>query len=380
MAEKTLAGSARWACAYFFAINGLVHGSLMARIPALKMQAGLDEGTLGQALLCLGLGALTAFPLTGILQRWLGSRRIVIGGGLLLLFAFPLVGLAYQWLSFALAMYLIGLASGAMDVAVNTQSVEVERALRRPTLSLLHGMYSLGGLVGALGAAALVALSPVWHFILLAVIALIFLLPGGKRLLPDEHMPARTHKGSGLRLPPMAVVGLGLMALCSFVSEGAIADWSALLLHDVKNASEGLSALGYAAFSATMVFGRLFGDRLRVRFQDHSLVRALGGLATLGMVVALLAPDAIISIIGFALAGLGLSIIVPILFSAAGNRPGIDPGVGVAAVATLGYGGLLMGPPLIGLLAQAVGLKLALLSIVALCAALCLRAGIVRRG
>ncbi|MEX6785582.1 MFS transporter, partial [Pseudomonas aeruginosa] len=173
--------------------------------------------------------------------------------------------------------------------------------------------------------------------------------------------------------------GLGLLILCAFVSEGGVADWSALFLHSVLDASERVAALGFAAFSAAMVVGRLFGDRLRGRIDDAPLLRGLGSLATLGMLVALFSPWPALSIAGFGVVGLGLSVMVPIVISAAGNQPGIDPVIGVAAVSTVGYGGLLMGPPLIGLLAHEIGLRWALLVLVGLCLLLALRADLVRR-
>ncbi|MBU3059063.1 MFS transporter [Pseudomonas indica] len=379
MTSISPAHMARWACAYCFAVNGLLHGSAMARIPALKAQAALDERALGQALLGLGFGALLAFPLTGVLVRRLGARMILSVSCLVLLLLFPLLGLVGNAWHLAAMLFLIGMASGALDVAVNTQAVEVERLLGRPCLSGMHGMYSLGGLVGALGAAALASWPPFWHFSLIAVPGLLALPWSRKRFLPDPPPKPVESKAPLLVLPPLPVLGLGLLALCSFVSEGAIADWSALLLHDVFASSERVAALGFAAFSATMVFGRLFGDRLRVLFADVSLLRGLSILATAGMLLALFGPSAPWAIIGFALAGLGLSVIVPIVFSAAGNRPGVDTSVGVAAVATLGYGGLLLGPPLIGLLAHYIGLRLALLSVVGLCVFLILGSPWVKR-
>lgn len=380
MTEQTRANAARWACGYCFAMGGMVHGSVMGRVPALKSMTGVDEQQLGQALLGAGFGALLAFAFAGALVRRYGSRAITVISGLALMATFPLLGLAQDVWVLAAGFLAVGLTFATMDVAMNTQAVEVERRLGRPCISSLHGMYSLGGLVGAVGAAAFADLAPIWHFSLLALIA-VAILPFFARNLfegrpePMEEAPARR----GWRLPPPALIGLGLLTLCAFVSEGAVADWGALLLHQVQGASERLAALGFAAFSATMVLGRLFGDRLRVRFADEALVRNLALLAIAGMLLALFSPWVAGAIAGFALVGAGLSVVVPILIGAAGNRPGIEPSRGVAAVASFGYGGLLLGPPLIGFLAEHVGLRLSLLVVVGLCAGLVLKASLVRR-
>lgn len=377
MDDKVRARAARWACAFCFAVGGLIHGSVMGRIPALKQLTGVDEQGLGQALLGAGLGALLAFTFSGALVRRYGSRWVTVASAVALLLAFPVLGVCRQGWELALGFLLIGLTFATLDVAMNTQAVEVERLLARPCLSSLHGMYSLGGLLGALGAAALAGLPPFWHFSLFATLGLLALPLFGRHLLAERPQPQEPRRGR--RLPPAALVGLGLLTLCAFVAEGAVADWSALLLHSSMAASERVAALGFAAFSATMVLGRLFGDRLRLRFADVALVRALGLLAIAGMLLALFGGSVWISVAGFALVGLGLSVVVPILIGAAGNRPDIEPSSGVAAVASFGYGGLLLGPPLIGLLAEHVGLRLALLVVVGLCAGLVLQAQLVRR-
>ncbi len=381
MDDRKRARAARWACAFCFGAGGLVHGSAMGRIPALKNLAGVDEQGLGQALLGAGLGALLAFSFAGSLVRRLGSRRVTLASAAALLLVFPLLGLCQSWWALALALLLVGLTFATLDVAMNTQAVEVERLLGRPCLSSLHGMYSLGGLLGALGAALLADLTPFRHFSLLAVLALLTLPLFGRRLLEGRSEPQADAqpRRRGLRLPPAALVGLGLLTLCAFVSEGAVADWSALLLHSVLGASERMAALGFAAFSATMVIGRLFGDRLRVHVADVALVRGLSLLAIAGMLLALFGGRVELSVAGFALVGLGLSVVVPILIGAAGNRPGVEASSGVAAVASFGYGGLLLGPPLIGILAEHIGLRQALLVVVGLCAGLLFWAHLVRR-
>lgn len=371
--------SARLACAYYFAMAGLAMGTIMTRIPALKQQTGVDESRLGQALLGIGIGAVLAFPLGTLLCRRYGSRIVMTVGTLLMLIGFPLVGLSQDGIQLTVCFFSLGMVFGGLDVAINVHAVEVERLLAKPCMSLLHGMYSLGGLIGALLAALLAVLTPWWHFVSLALAGLLGLAYFARMLLPPNPM-SDNDAPPGFRMPPLSLLGLGLLTICSFVAEGSVADWSALLLHDVLSASEQVAALGFAAFSATMVAGRLLGDRLRSAFEEVTLLRGLGAVATLGMSIAILSPWVALSILGFGLAGLGLSVIVPILISAAGNQPGVEPAIGVAAVSSMGYGGLMLGPPLIGMLANTTGLRQALLVSVALCLVILLRAGLVKSG
>ncbi len=177
----------RLACIYFFAMAGLVIGNLMGRIPALKEQTQLDERALGQALLGVGVGALTAFPLSGFLVQRIGSRSVVIGGCLIMLLVFPLLGLSQGWWQLALAFYVLGVSFAGMDVAMNIQAVDVERLLGKPCMSMLHGMYSLGCLVGALSAAALAGLTPFWHFLILSALGLLSLPFFVRALLPPTR-------------------------------------------------------------------------------------------------------------------------------------------------------------------------------------------------
>lgn len=369
--------AARWACAYFFAICGVTYGTVMSRIPAIKSDVGLNEAELGAALLCLGLGALTAFAGAGWAQTRIGSRPVLIFGGIAQLLAFPLAGLAGNLWSLALAFYVLGLFNGTTEAAMGTQAILVERAAGRPRLSSLHAMYSFGGLAGSLGGALLAGLSPWAHFGLVAGFTLCPLPFAALRLLPDTPEPAREKRG--FRPPPLVLVLLGFMALCCYSAEGTVGDWGALLLHQFKGASDRTAALAYAAFSATMAVCRLFGDRLRAEFGDYPLMRALSVVATTGILLALLSPWASASLAGYALMGAGQSVIVPIVFSAVGRVPGLSTGAAVAVASAMGFGGLLVAPPLIGFLAQAVGLDRALWVVVALYVCLIGGARLVRK-
>lgn len=212
--------AAHWACAYFFATCGVAYGTVMSRIPAIKGEVGLNEAELGSALLCLGLGALTAFAGAGWAQTRIGSRPVLIFGGLAQLLAFPLVGLAENLWSLALAFYVLGLFNGTTEAAMGTQAILVERAAGRPRLSSLHALYSFGGLIGSLGGALLAGFTPLTHFCLVAVPALCPLPFAALRLLPDTPEPAREKRG--FRAPPLPLLLLGFMALCCYAAEGTV--------------------------------------------------------------------------------------------------------------------------------------------------------------
>lgn len=379
MKPDPVAIAAQRGCAYFFAINGLAYGSIVARMPLLKEQSALDAAELGQAIFCLGIGGLIAFPIAGVLQGRIGSKAVACIGAVLLLLAWPLVGLATGWWSLAIAFFVFGYANGTLEVGGGVQAVTVERALGAPAMSGLFALYSLGNLAGAIGAAALAHLPLVTHYGLLAAAALAALPLAARRLLPDGLRTGERRPRTRLRLPPLALFGIAGLAFCAMVAEGAVSDWGALLMKALHASSDAVAALAYAGFSATMIFGRLFGDRLRAACPPVALVRGMALVATAGMLVAIAAPHPALGIAGFALAGLGLSVIAPIMFSTAGSHPAVDPGVAIASLTTLGYGGLLLGPAGIGFLADSVGLPVAMLSVAGLCAIIGLHAGAVRR-
>ncbi len=368
----------RWACAYFFTIVGIAYGTVMSRIPAIKANTGLDDGSLGLALLCVGIGGVIAFALAGWAQIKWSSRLVQNISGLALLICIPLLGVPRSFAGLSVAFFCLGIATGCAQVAMGTQGTLVERAEGRPRMSGLHAMYSAGGLIGAVSGASMAALGigPFPHFCMLSVFFLCFYPLAASRLLNDMPKPANSAESNGKHggLPPLAVIIMGLLAACSYTAEGAVGDWGPVLLFDVKGASEQVAALSYAAFSTTMVIARLYGDHLRERMGDYALMRILAVIATTGMAIAIFSPWPPLCLTGFACMGIGLSAIVPILFSAAGKRTDISPTSAVAIVTSLGFGGLLFAPPCIGLLSEYLGsLNDALILALACC--VCLVAG-----
>jgi MFS family permease len=370
--------SPRFAISAIFFVNGFTLAGWVSRIPAVTAALELSQAELGTALLGMAIGALMAFPVTGYLITRFGSARVTVAFGLLLSAALPLLALAPNLLGLFLALLLFGLGNGGMDVAMNAQGVEIERSLGKPILSGLHGYFSLGGLAGASFGAAVAGLGiPVLpHFAVAALLPVALLLLTRKVLLPDA---VEAVNAPVFVLPPRALWGLGAIAFCAAVGEGAMADWSALYLRESLHTDAGTAALGYAAFSLTMLIGRFSGDALVARFGAVSMIRLGGLVAALGLGLGLFFDTLPSVLFGFGAVGLGLSVSVPLVFGAAGRQPDIPRGTAVAAVATLGYSGFLAGPPLLGWLAEWTSLRLALMVVVLLAALIVVLAGAAQR-
>jgi Na+/melibiose symporter-like transporter len=248
-----------------------------------------------------------------------------------------------------------------MDVAMNEQAVLVERKAERPLMSSFHAGYSIGGFAGALmgaGMAAVPGLSTLLHFVIAAVMFSGVIILSFPHLIPTERRVGK--KEAVFSLPEQALWVLGAIAFCSAIGEGTMASWGAVYLTQVLNADAAFAALGFAAFSLTMTIGRIFGDFLSGKWTSALIVSAGGLTAALGILAAVLTKNPIVAIAGFAAVGMGLANIIPLLFGAAGNFPGISTGAGIAGVATIGYAGFLVGPPLIGFVAEETSLRVAL--------------------
>jgi MFS family permease len=336
----------------------------------LKTKVGASDGELGLALLMIGFGALVAMPLTGLLIGRFGSRPVSLVMALAHGLVFPLQVFAWNWVALGGAMLLYGLAISSLDVAMNVQATEVERRYGRPIMSSFHGVYSVGDMVGALltGLAASVLLGLGSHFFLAAFVMLVVGVGGCLLMIVDEKVEPSS--GPTFVLPRGILIVIGLIAFAALVAEGSVGDWSAVYLSEYQGADTKTAAAALTVFAFAMAVMRFLGDRLVHRFGPFAVLQSSGLLAALGLIIALLAPSPTIAILGYGLAGLGIAVLFPVTLSIAPRFSGLSPGASVAAVATLGYGGFLIGPPLIGLLADHVGLPLALGVVVALAAAI----------
>lgn len=357
--------AARVGVKLLFFMNGALFATWASRVPAVQAAHGLNNAELGLALLAMSSGAVLSMPLAGWLGARFGSARVCQVSAVVYCALIPLIMLAPGFAGLALVLFGFGVVHAALDVAMNAQAILVEKRYQRPIMSSFHALWSTGGLTGAAVGALLagLGLKPLAHFTLAAA------LLAGVALLSFPHLLQPSGPGAGDRVdrptpafswPTRGLLALGAIALCVMIGEGAMADWSAVYLRNTIGARESLAAAGYAAFSVAMAAGRFLGDRLTTRFGPANLARAGTLTAAAGLLTALVFPSTAIAFAGFACVGLGFATIVPIVFSAAGHRPGANPEIAVASVTTLGYLGFLVGPPLIGFVSQCVGLRLAL--------------------
>ena len=367
----------RWAISTVFLLNGAGIGLWAAHVPTVQARMGIDTGMLSLVLLTIAGGALMAMPLMGGLTgRW-GTRRMVLLSG----FAFALMTAVIMSMPtlplLFVAAFLFGVSNGALDVAMNANASEVETARGLPTMSSFHGFFSLGGLFGASLGGVLVGqgLGHGEGALMVGLATAVVLALTAPRVMGF----AAHASGSHFMLPRGAALGLGMLALLCFAVEGALVDWSALLLETRTGASPAAAALGYSAFSIAMAACRFAGDRIILRV-GAIRVMVIGGLAMFaGLALAVLSTNFVMSSCGFALVGLGAANVVPLLFGAAARIPGMHPGAGVAAVATLGYGGLLLAPPVLGWVAVHSSVMVALGALSLSGIVIALSAGVLKR-
>jgi len=353
---------ARVALTFVFLADGVMVGSWASRIPAVKDGLGLTTSQLGVALFAMSLGALVSMPLAGWLDERVGSARIalvaLLGGGSSLWLA----GVAGSLGALVGALALFGAGFGAVNVAGNAQGIALERAYGRSILSSFHAAFSAGGLIGAAagGLAAARGVEPPAHFAAVAV-TLALVAFGAGRLLPRADVGCETF---ALVRPPRALLLLGCAAFFTLLAEGAAADWSAVYLRGSLGSTAAFAALGYTAFSLAMVASRLAGDRLDETIGPAALAGGGGVVSAVGLAAALAIGTTPAALVGFAAMGAGLGVMVPVIFRTAGTTPGVAPGIGIAAVSTIGFLGFLAGPPAIGIAADVIGLRAALAVVV----------------
>jgi MFS family permease len=366
-----------WAVVARFLIHGLVVSTWVSRIPAVKNSLHLSDGALGLSLLGTAIGSLIAVPACGWLVDRTGSRGACIWSSIGLCLALPLPAFAVGAPTLFAALFAFGAMLGANDVAMNAQAVAVEKFLGNHTMSRFHAMFSVGGIAGASigGLIASRGIEARWHFLAAAAVLLVFSAVTSPLLM--ESRPERKTPRPKLRLLrfPAVLLALSAIGFCIFLSEGAIADWTAVYLRQILRASPGIAAAGYAVFSASMAIFRLLGDAITDRLGPRWTIRGGALLAAIGLASSLLASSPIWALPGFALTGAGFSSIIPLVFAAGGRASSSGEGAGVAAVSGFGYLGFLVGPPLIGGVAQLTSLRFGLFVVVGLSAAAALLAG-----
>lgn len=341
-----------------FLLNGAVFSSWYTRLPDIQEKLDIGTGALGIALLGAPVGLLVAQPLAGAVVARTGSRPLVAAAPLLLA---PVVlpGLAVDLPTLLLATLIVGAANGVLDISMNVQGLAVERAGRRRIFNSLHAAFSLGALAGAVSAIGAIALGlePPAHLAIVAASGAVGSLVAARGLLPAEA-DARP-EGPRIARPSRRLAALGVVAFCALLAEGSVFDWSTIFMEQEVGASGALAPAAFAAFSLAMAAGRLSGDSIAARFGSAAVARAGALIAATGLAGAVLTQATASSIAGFTVMGLGLAAVFPLSLLAAGEDPELA-GPALAAVSTVGYTGFLAGPPLIGLLAELLGLAGAL--------------------
>jgi MFS family permease len=364
--------SPRLAVSLFFIVGGFLSAAWIARIPAMTSRLDLGTGQLGVILLGFSVGALMSFPLAGGIVGSHGSAFTTSWFGFGYAVTFPLLGFAWHPVVLVIALWLYGFSFGGMDVAMNAQGVEIERRVGKNIIGSLHGFFSLGSMGGAAlsGVVAGFGVSLQAHFTVAAAIGLLLLVWAATGLIRDEpaaERPPDAPREPRFVLPPRALWPLGIIAFCAAVGEGGMADWSALHLHESLDTSEGTAAFGFTVFSMTMLTGRFLGDRIVAIFGDVKVITWCSGVAAAGYLAGILVDTVWSVIVGYGVIGLGMSVVIPLVYRAAGNAKGIPRGRAVASVATIGYSGFLAAPPVLGLLAEVASLQAAMIVIGVLC-------------
>lgn len=366
MAEHSLTGRReQWATRAVFLVAGLAMAAWAPLVPFAKARVGVEDGMLGLMLLCLGLGSIVAMPVTGVLASRFGCRAVIVASAIAAAAVLPFLALVDTVPALAITLALFGASVGTVDVAMNIQAVMIEKDSGRNMMSGFHGLFSLGGIVGAGGVSVLLGagVEPLTatlaiSALLLALLVVSFsgLLPYGNREVGDTPL---------FVLPQGIVIFIGLLCFLVFLGEGAILDWSAIFLIGTHMVDPAQAGFGYTMFAIAMTVGRLTGDRIVKSLGGMKVVVGGSLVAAAGFLLAVFAPTQPLAFVGFLLVGVGASNIVPVLFTAAGRQARMPASLAIAAITTLGYAGILVGPAAIGFIAQQWSLSVAFVLVAA---------------
>lgn len=342
-----------------FFVIGLGGAAWAPLVPFAKNRTALNEGQLGLLLLCLGAGSIIAMPLAGILAARFGCRRVIIVASGLICLTLPLLATATSLPLLVAALFVFGAGVGSVDCVVNIQAVIVERASGRTLMSGFHGLFSVGGMVGAGGVSVLLSMgaSPLTAMLCVVVSLIVAMVYAAPRLLSYGGQS----DGPAFAIPRGPVLFISILCFIVFLTEGSILDWSAVFLTTERGLNASRAGLGYTVFSFTMMLGRFTGDSIVQRLGATNVLVAGGLCAAAGLILATFIPSWQAALLGYALVGLGCSNIVPVLFSATGRQTVMPEHLAIPAISTIGYAGILAGPALIGFMAQATSLSTAFL-------------------
>jgi MFS family permease len=351
----------RLAVSAFFFLPGLCFASWASRIPDISQKLSLNSGQLGQLLLAIPVGSLVSLPVAGWLVQTWGSRRTVLLAAVLYAGFLPLLGWAGSFWTLAPCLALFGFAGNLLNISVNTQAIGVQQFHDKPIMGSFHGLWSLAGFLGGALGTLLIGWHqpPLRHFLLVMSICLLLAsLAFGNTL--REDVGKTESEGLSFRRPDPYLLRIGLIAFCGMMSEGAMFDWAGVYFQKVVRPDPALVTAGYVACMSTMALGRFLSDYFTHRFGATRMLQISSGLITSGLLLAVGFPYLVPAVAGFLLVGFGIASVVPLSYSAAGRSTTVSPGVALALVSTIGFLGFLLGPPLIGFLAQLFTLRAAM--------------------
>ena len=346
----------RWAVAAIFFASGLTFASWASRIPEVQAMHHLSNGELGGVLFALPAGSLISLPLWGWMIAKYGSKTMLLSGISLYVLLLLLISLAGSIGQLWVILFLFGMIGNLCNISVNTQAVAVEKLYGRSIMAGFHAIWSLAGFTGAAVGNLLIAFNATLflHFLVIGILATLLVIVVNTRLLKGD---AQTQSASFIVRPNKELWLLGLIAFCCMACEGAMFDWTGVYFQKVVNVPRQLVALGYTAFMSTMAGGRFLGDWIITRLGKRQVLQSSGLLIFSGLLLSVLFPYLLFAILGFMLVGLGVSSVIPVVYSAAGNTQNLAPSVALATVSSIGFIGFLIGPPIIGFIAEILSLR-----------------------
>lgn len=363
--EPTTRRVYRVAVSFLFFLQGLCFATWASRIPSIQQQLNISNTALGAILFALPAGSMISLTFSGAVVARYGSKTMATFAIFIYGLSLPLIGFADEVFWLVLSLLLFGLAGNLANISINTQAVRVEAAYGRKILASFHGLWSLAGFVAA-GAGTLMigqGISPAWHFMVVSAIIVCTILLLSRYLMPDAG-------NTGERLPffvkpDKPLLKLGILAFCCMICEGTMFDWSGIYFQKVVEAPRDLIGAGYTAFMLSMASGRFVGDWVANRLHFTKTIFFSALLVTAGLLLSVALPHVVSAIIGFMLVGLGVSSMIPLIYSEAG-RSSANPGMALTAVSSVGFLGFLIGPPMIGMIAGLSTLRVSFLVIACL--------------
>lgn len=348
----------RLAVAAFFFVQGLSFAAWASRIPDIKNMLHLTEGGLGTVLLALPIGLMASLPISGWMVTNYGSRKMVMIGAILYAITLTLIGFVTRTEQLVIVLFAFGLWGNLTNIAVNTQAVAVEQVYGKSIMASFHGLWSMAGFISAMIGSLFISIHipPYVHFIFIAITALAIIIMANRHTMPDNNKSDEEAQPMFVK-PDRDLLMLGLIGFCAMVCEGAMFDWSGVYFQEVVHVASNMTTLGYVAFMATMTGGRFTGDWLANRIGRKKMLQLSGVAMAFGLALAVFFPNIFTATFGFMLVGFGVSSVVPLVYSATGRSTSMSAGMALAAVSSISFIGFLIGPPLIGIVAQFANLQ-----------------------